>query len=101
VRSGDRIRFLPVKEIYFFKAEDKYVVAHTFEETFVLDQTLQQLETELPPDDFVRIHRSAIVNMNHVAEVVRSLSGNYRARLRNKQKTELPVSRQARARLIP
>ena len=100
VRSGDRIRFLPVKDIHFFQAEDKYVVAHTFEEAFIPDQTLHQLETELPPDDFVRIHRSAIVNLNHVAEIVRSFGGNYQVRMKNKQKTELPVSRQAKGKLV-
>ncbi|MGH7490947.1 MAG: LytR/AlgR family response regulator transcription factor [bacterium] len=100
VRSGDHIRYLPIKDIYFLQAEDKYVVAHTFEEAFVLDQTLNKLEAELPADDFVRIHRSAIVNLNHVAEIVRSFGGNYQARLKNRQKTELPVSRQARTRLV-
>lgn len=100
VRSGDRIRFVQIKDIYFFRAEDKYVVAHTFEEAFVLDQTLNQLEAELPADDFVRVHRSAIVNLNRVAEIARSFGGNYHVRMKDKQNTQLPVSRQAKANLV-
>lgn len=99
VRSGDRIRFLNVKDLHFLKAEDKYVVAHTFAEAFVLDQTLQQLEAVLPQQDFVRIHRAAIVNLSHVAEAVRMFGGNYVVRMRDKQKSELPVSRQSKAKL--
>lgn len=98
VRSGDHIRFLPLKDVYFFKSEDKYVIAHTFEENFVLDQTLSKLEAELPADDFVRVHRSAIVNLNHLQEVVRAYGG-FHVRMRDRHKTELPVSRNAKARL--
>jgi len=99
VRVGDRVRFLPVREIYFFQAADKYVAAHTRDEVFLLDQTLNQLEGELPPEDFVRLHRSAIANLNHIAEAVRGFGGNYRVRMKDQHKTELPVSRQAKARL--
>ncbi len=98
VRHGDHIRFLPVKDIHYFQAEDKYVIAHTFEEAFVLDQTLHQLEADLPAEDFVRIHRSAIINLNHLQEIVRSF-GSFHVRMRDRNKTELPVSRKARARL--
>ena len=99
VRAGDHIRFLNVKDIFFFQAEDKYVEARTFDEVFLLDETLNQLESHLPAEDFARIHRSTIINLNHLAEVVREFSGNYRARMKDKKKTELPVSRGAKAKL--
>jgi len=99
VRVGDHIRFLNVKDIFFFQAEDKYVAAHTFDEVFLLDETLNQLETELPADDFARIHRSAIINLNHLAEIAREFAGSYRARMRDKKKTALAVSRSAKPKL--
>ena len=99
VRTGDHIRFLNVKDVCFFHAEDKYVAAHTFEEVFLLDKTLNQLEAELPATDFVRIHRSTVINLNHLAEVVREFPGSYRARMKDKKKSALPVSRAAKARL--
>ncbi len=99
VRTGDRIRLLDYDEIHFFRAADKYVEVHTAQESFLLEQSLNQLETELPAEHFVRIHRAALVNMKHVLEIVRGLGGNYRVRLRDKKATELPVSRAAKAKL--
>lgn len=99
VRTGDRIRLLDYNEICFFRAVDKYVEVHTLTEIFLLDQSLNQLETELPAEQFARIHRSALVNLKHVREIVRGLGGNYRVRLRDKQATELPVSRAAKGKL--
>lgn len=100
VRAGDRIRLLDHGEIYFFRAVDKYVEVHTHNESFLLDQSLNQLETELPAEHFVRIHRSALVHMKHVVEIVRGLGGNYRVRLRDRKATELPVSRAAKEKLL-
>lgn len=100
VRSGDRIRLLEPHEILFLRAMDKYVEVHTHHETFLLDQSLNQLENELPAEQFVRIHRSALVNMKHVVEIVRGLGGNYRVRLRDKKATELPVSRASKEKLL-
>lgn len=99
VRVGDHIRFLNPKDICFFRALDKYVEAHTFDEAFLLSETLNQLEAELAVEDFVRIHRSALINLNHLSEVIRYAPGSYRARMRDKKKTELPVSRGAKAKL--
>jgi two-component system LytT family response regulator len=99
VRIGDHLRLLNLKDIYFFRAVDKYVEAQTFGESFLLSETLNQFEADLPAGDFVRIHRSAIINLNHLDEIMRHAPGSYRARMRDKKKTELPVSRGARAKL--
>ena len=93
VRVGDHIQFLNLSDIYFFRAKDKYVEVHTFEKPFLIDQSLILLETQLPEEDFVRIHRSAIVNLNHIDEMIKWFNGTYRVRMRDKNKTELPVSR--------
>ena len=99
VRVGDHIRFLNLTDICFFQAKDKYVEAHTFGEVFLLDKTLAELEADLPAEDFVRIHRSAIINLNHLDEIIRLFAGSYRARMKDKKRSALPVSRGARARL--
>jgi len=99
VRIGDKIRLLNLAEICFFRADNKYVAVNTREDSFLLTKTLQQLEQTLPPDDFVRIHRSAIVNLSHVTEIVRTFSGGYVVRIRDRHKTELPVSRKSRRKL--
>lgn len=99
VKIGDRIRLLNVDDIYFFSALDKYVEVHTFEESFLLSKSLNQLESDLPQNDFVRAHRSAIINLNHVHEIVKMFAGTYRVRMRDKNKSELPVSRNSKGKL--
>jgi two-component system LytT family response regulator len=99
VRVGDRILFVNVADICFFRAVDKYVELHTFGESFLLSESLNQLESRLPAEDFVRTHRSVLLNMNHLDEIVRWFAGTCRARMRDKNRTELPVSRSARSRL--
>lgn len=99
VRLGDRTRFLKIQDIYFFRAIDKYVEAHTFNNSFLLSQSLNQLESELPAEDFVRSHRSTIINLNHIDEIFRWFSGSYRVRMLDHKKTELPISRLSKAKL--
>jgi len=99
VSSGDTIHLVPVDEIFFFRAEEKYVIASTYDKSYVLNQTLNQLEAELSTDDFVRIHRSAIINLNHLEKIIRWFGGNYRVRMRDKEKTELDISRGSKHKL--
>lgn len=99
IRLGDRIRFLDVSDIFFFCATDKYVEACTYDQSYLLSQSLNQLESELPAEDFVRIHRSALVNLNHVGEIIRCFGGSFRVRMNDKRETELPVSRGSKSKL--
>jgi len=99
VKIGSHIRLINIDDIYYFRAEDKYVEAHTFDESFLLNQSLNQLQTDLPPDDFVRVHRSAIINLNYLEEIKKLHMGSYLARMKDKQKTQVPVSRNSRVKL--
>lgn len=99
VKMGDKIRLLNVKDIYFFRADQKYVAVYTHSENYLISESLNQLEANLPSEDFVRVHRSAIINLNHLDEIIRNISGNHRARMRDKHRTVLPVSRNSRKKL--
>jgi len=99
VRVGDKIRLLNVKDICFLKADQKYVAVHTHSESYLINSSLNQLEQSLPSEDFLRVHRSAIINLNHLDEIVRHLGGNYRVRMGDKNRTELPLSRNSRKKL--
>ncbi len=90
---------LKIRGICFFRAVDKYVEAGTYDKTYLLSKTLNQLEQELSPDDFVRIHRSSIINLNHIEKIIRWFGGRYKVRLKDKNKTEHDVSRNARYKL--
>lgn len=98
-RVGDRVDVLRVRDVVFFRAENKYVVAYTAGASYVLTQTLDQLERELDPQRFARVHRSVIVSLDAVASIEAGFAGTFSLRLRGRPDVELPVSRQ-RARAL-
>ena len=69
VKDGDRILFLKVDDIDWIEAADYYAKIHAQGVTYVIRETLANLELQLDPDRFVRIHRSTIVNLDRVREM--------------------------------
>ena len=68
-KSRGRILFLPVEDIRWIGAEENYVRISTASESHLLRETMARLETTLDPELFLRVHRSAIVNLRYVKEV--------------------------------
>jgi two-component system LytT family response regulator len=68
-KSRGRILFLPVSEIRWIGAEENYVRLSTERETHLLRETMAHLEERLDPQQFLRVHRSFIVNLQYVKEV--------------------------------
>jgi two-component system LytT family response regulator len=99
VRIGDKIKLITVSDVVFFLASDKYVEVHTRGETHLITRSLAKLESELPTDQFARVHRSAIVNINFIDEITKSFGGSYEVRMKDEKKTRLPVSRRHKSRL--
>ena len=66
-----RDSFVTVSEIEWIEAADYYVHIHTNGKALSLRQPIKQLADSLDPKRFVRVHRSAIVNVNHVREILR------------------------------
>ena len=82
VRSGNAIAPLPVASVLWFEADGDYVVAHTERGRHVLSVALSRLEVRLDPKRFSRIHRTHIVNLDHVAAFRRHGKGGMVAELR-------------------
>ncbi len=93
VKVGDRIVLVECEDIVYFEARDKYTYMHTADQEYILDLTLAELESKLEAADFVRIHRSAIINVKHILELVKWFGGKYKVKLKDGNKTELIVSR--------
>ena len=74
VKTGTEIRFVPVSEVLFFMAEDKYTTIKTEEKEFLIKKTIKELETELNPEQFWRVHRSSIINIDKIKKITRSFS---------------------------
>ncbi len=69
VKDGDRILFLKVDDIDWIEAADYYAKIHARGATYIIRETLANLEQQLDPERFVRIHRSTIVNLDRVQEM--------------------------------
>jgi two-component system LytT family response regulator len=99
VREGDRIFFVPVREVVRLSAEGNYVQVHTARgQRHLLRETLARLEARLDPERFARIHRSEIVNVDFVSEVQPAFHGDYTVRLKNGE--EVRLSRRYQDRLL-
>lgn len=77
VRTNGKVVFLRADEISWVEAAGNYVNLHAGTESHVLRESMKNMETRLDPDLFVRIHRSAIVNVNRIRELQPWFHGEY------------------------
>lgn len=96
-KSRGRIVFLPVSDIRWIGAEENYVRVCTDTEKHLLRETMAHLEERLDPEMFLRVHRSSIVNLQHIKEVRSEPNGEFTVVLVSGQK--LPMSRGYRSRI--
>lgn len=81
VESDDRIRFIAVRDIHWIEAQDYCVLLHLANERILRRGTLKQFLRTLDPALFVRVHRSAAVNVRHVRELTITVNGGLTAKL--------------------
>ena len=91
LRTEDRTFFMKVEEIDWIEAADYYAKIHVGKDIHFVRVSLNRLEEQLPPDLFVRIHRSSIVNLERIKELERWVNGSYMVAL--KDGTKLRMSR--------
>jgi DNA-binding LytR/AlgR family response regulator len=76
---GNSLRMISTKEILFFQADEKYTRVQTPHAELLIRKTLKELSDELDPDEFWRIHRSTLVRVDAISEVVRDDRGRHMA----------------------
>jgi two-component system response regulator AlgR len=81
-RMHDELRLVPLDDIRFFSAEQKYVVVHHANGEDLIDDSLKSLEQEFF-DRFVRIHRSALVAVDKIEKLEKTTDGRTLVMLRN------------------
>lgn len=94
-----KVVVLPMRDIEFVQAAAKHVKIYAAGRCYSFRQTLGDLESRLDPASFVRVHRSTLVNVEHLAEIHPLLHGDYELILR--RGTRLTLSRRYRDRLTP
>ncbi|MCK5350773.1 MAG: response regulator transcription factor [Desulfobacula sp.] len=74
VKTGSELRFVPVSQVLYFKAEDKYTIVQTAVNEFLIKTPIKELDNELDPNQFWRVHRSSIVNIERIQTIKRSFT---------------------------
>lgn len=77
VKIGEKVVFVRARDIASIESAGNYVVVHTAAGEHVIRETLTELETQLDPAQFLRVSRSAIVNLNHVKELQPMFKGDH------------------------
>ena len=83
VKDGQRVSFVNVRDIDWIEAEGNYVRIHTGKESHLLREAISNMESRLDPSRFLRIHRSAIVNVDRIRELQSWFHGEYHVILQN------------------
>ncbi len=89
VPDGAQEAVIPVADIDWIEAADYYSCLHVGTKTYMLHQTTKQLADSLDPSRFVRIHRSTIVNIDRVKQILREGRTEFWVTLANGQKLRM------------
>ena len=98
VRDGSKVHVIPLEKLDYAEAQDDYVALHSEGKSYLKQQPIGALEATLDRNRFVRIHRSAIVNLERIARIEPFAKDSRIAILTDGSR--LPVSRAGYARLL-
>lgn len=97
VKMSGKIKIIPVDEVHFLEAADDYVKIHVKEGAFLKNKTMNHFEQVLDPQQFVRTHRSYILNVQQITRIDPYEKDNHIAIL--KSGAQVPVSKTGYTRL--
>ena len=82
-QQGNDIRLIPVDEVLYFKAQDKYTLVITQKGESLIRKPIKELSLELDPNRFWQINRGVIINVGCIDAVSRSVTGRFLVRLKD------------------
>lgn len=91
VKDGTEIKIIPINEVDYIEAYDDYVKIYQGKKYILKKQTMNHFEQVLPKNQFIRIHRSYILNVNQLTKIESYEKNSYVAIL--KSGTSIPISR--------
>ena len=89
---GQEVRLIPVEDVCYFEANDKYTSVFTAEGEALIRTPLKELVAQLDPERFWQVHRGTVVNLAHVVSTTRDLAGRVTLGLRSRRE-RVAVSR--------
>ncbi|MBA4408210.1 MAG: LytTR family transcriptional regulator DNA-binding domain-containing protein [Bacteroidota bacterium] len=93
VKDRHKIHIITVDKIRYIESLDDYVMIYTHEGRHMKQKTMKYFENNLDPKNFIRIHRSYIVQVDNIAEIQQYEKESYIVILKDKDKTKLKVSK--------
>lgn len=93
VQKGDTIKLIPMEDIFFIDTKHEYANLHTYGEAFLTTYSLSELEKVLDNKTFFRTHRSFIVNLKKVNQIVKLSRNSLIVTLNDEKESRVPVSR--------
>ncbi len=93
VEKGDGVLLISLSDVRYIVAYNDQVFVNVYDEQYLCRFSLTELELKLSSQGFARIHRSYIVNLQHVLELQPFFNGTYNLIIDDKKKSVLPVSR--------
>lgn len=75
VKTRGALELVPVEEIVYFKADQKYVTLRTVDHEYLIEESLKTLESEFEPS-FIRIHRNALVAESYISGLIKNKAGH-------------------------
>ena len=69
VKSGRKIQVIPVESIYYIESQDDFVMIYCVDGHFMKQKTMKFFEQHLDGNQFVRIHRSYLLNLSYISEI--------------------------------
>jgi DNA-binding LytR/AlgR family response regulator len=100
VRDGECIRVLDVDTLDWIGIEDEQVLVHVGDQVYPIRRSLRELEARLDPGCFFRAHRSAIVNLDRVKEIIPWFKGSHILRLTTGAEVDLSRAQARRLRQL-
>lgn len=92
IKESRKAFFIKTADVLYFEASGDYVSIHTPEKKYLIHESLQHLERNLDPEQFIRIHRSTIVGIDAIRELHPHFNGEYLVLLKNGVKLKLSRS---------
>ena len=100
VKTGSKIKIIPVEDVFYLEAADDYVKIHTKEGGFLKNKTMNHFEQSLDKNLFVRTHRSCIVNIQQITRIDPYEKDNHIAILKNGGRVSVSKSGYARLKQV-
>jgi DNA-binding LytR/AlgR family response regulator len=83
IRTDGKIVILKYVDIYYLRAAGNYIEIHVSGQKYLIRDTMSKMQKRLPDSVFVRIHRSVIINIDHISEIMTWYNGELKISLTN------------------